>query len=74
MPFCPKNSTILAVRPITYVPFVRARLTFCARSAEILSVHEWVIRARLKFRSCTLKISLVHARISVIVNTNFRQC
>ena len=39
MPFCPKNSTILAVS-VLCSPFVRARLTFCARSVEILSVHE----------------------------------
>ena len=43
--------------------FVRARLTFCARTDEILSVHEWVVQACTKFRSCTLEISFVHARI-----------
>ena len=38
MPFCPKNCTILAVRPITYVSFVRAFTKIPARSAEISSV------------------------------------
>ena len=38
MPFCPKNSTILAVRPITYVLFERALTKIPARYAEILSV------------------------------------
>ena len=38
MTFCPKNRTILAVRPIIYVPFERVLTNNPARSAEILSV------------------------------------